>query len=91
MILHIFTYVTAKKLSEAILDTAVKPAVMQPDYLSHRAGAMRRELPNSGFNGFDFDFEFRDRNLRKKGGKGANFATVLRPPLRSRVPKFKLN
>ena len=81
MFLGIIMYMIAKKLSEAVLDTAAKPDVLSPVYLSHRAGAMRREFPNSGFNGFDFDFEFRDRNLRKKGGKGANFATVLRPPL----------
>lgn len=66
---------------------------MQPVYLSHRAGAMRRELPNSGFgfNGFDFDFDFREK-FENKGGQGSDLCDrTTTPPLRSRVPKFKLN
>lgn len=65
MILHIFTYVTAKKLSEAILDLSVKPAVMSPGYRTNRAGAMRRELPNSGF---ELDFDFQEKFENKGGG-----------------------
>lgn len=56
---------------------------MQPVYLSHRAGAMRRELPNSGFgfNGFDFDFDFREK-FENKGGQGSDLCdrTTTPPP-----------
>lgn len=56
---------------------------MQPVYLSHRAGAMRRELPNSGFgfNGFDFDFDFREKFENKGGARKRFMRPYYDPPL----------
>lgn len=50
---------------------------MSPGYRTNRAGAMRRELPNSGFE-LDFDFQEKFEN---KGGRERILRPYYDPPL----------